>query len=1827
MKNESKQEASKKSGETTQKPGAKSQRKSGSNSFLLYFIIGIMALIILIGLVFLIQQNQREAVRIESFLPTDEVHQTTNFTITLSRDIAGDSLVNKWLEDVPISFEPEIPGKFQWIDRDKIRFYPDVVLLPSTNYSANISAGILSPFGFVLRGDREFKFFTPKFKVKSSSLFFEFIPDSDQEVKLVATIEFNYEVDPGDVSKHAQIKYEDGRQIPFHLKTTAIQKIVEIESEPIKRTDEEKSIELKISGDLRPVDGNLGLEQDFFTPITLPGQQDFKVEQMSPVRESAQRGYVKIQFNMPVNPKNAGQFITVKPKLSYQLAASHHYLQLKGEFKMGTTYTVTLRQGLRAIDGSRLKRDFTSAVSFLKEDIPPQIDFVGDGFYLTRSGHLNLGLSTINMDEVTLEIDKIYANNINYLLNQNDLAGNRRYYWYNIQQLGTRITEYDLTIQKVMNEEVVTPINIEEYLRDEHRGIFNITARDKEKRWIRASKWVIATDMGLVAKKAGSDLWVWVNSLVSLAPVTNAEIKLVSRNNQLIASKKSNANGLCFFEGVLNETEEFSPYLVTVSSGNDLTFLELTRRQIATSDFEVDGAPYLQHGYEAFVYNERGVYRPGETAHLAAIVRSENAAVPTPFPVILRVLGPDERILEEQRATLNQQGGLEFSVSIPDYVKTGKYTVLLMVGDTGEIGRTSFNVEEFIPDRMKVKLTTDHENYDSGSQIKIDVEGITLFGPPASGRRVQADIEIETFDFSPTKWESFNFKNDDIIFNRLKQNLGDQTLDANGRYSYAFAIPKNLKAPSSLRGIISTTVLEPGGRGVSDYKAVLIHPYDSYVGLKKAKEGYAEPHRPTEIDFVAVNSEGNPAAGRNIEISFYRVYWQSILKKVDRRGAYRYVSEKVEDLVQKLNVTSTSQPGSFSVTPEDYGRYRVVATETKSGASSSISFYASGWGYSPWAMDNPDRIELDLDKESYLPGETATVQIRAPFAGKLLLTVERDKVLDFQVHNLTENTAAIEVPLKASYKPNVYVSAHIIRSTESLERDTPVRAFGAVPLLLDNRDNQLFLELKTPEEIRPLEKLTLELKVKNKYSRPPFITIAAVDEGICQLTAFETPDPHAHFFSKKRLSVATHDVYGTVLPEIEAKKSSPSGDVEAARKRLITPVSVTRVKPVAFWSGLLKTDRSGRAKVSFNIPQFNGTIRIMAVAFADNNFGNLEKKVLVREPIVLTPTFPRFVASGDNFVVPVNIFNGTGKAGTFEATMKVNGPAKLVQAEIQNVKIAKGSEGQVFFEVQTEETLGALELRLSVRGNAEQSNMKVDVPLRPPVPFITLSGQGSVKQGDPGTFNFPSDWLEGTTDFSLSVSSFPAVKFAGSLQYLLRYPHGCIEQTTSQLFPLLYFSDLARVVEPYLFKQNSADYFIEEGISKLENLQQPSGAFSYWPEGGYINNWSSIYAAHFLVEAQRLGHEISNRVYHKMINALESFSRDYRKEDRSGYETAVYACYVLALAGEADKSTMLYLKNNSLDKLSAYSQYQLAGSFALSGDLQTARTLLPRTVDTFDQDQTRETGRNFNSSVRAHAIMLDILAEIDPSHPSVPNLVESLSKVAAEKGRWYTTQENAFAFLALGKILKKQQKGDYTGKITIDGQSLSTISTESQNFSAKDWSGKQVRIEINGQGTCFYSWRADGIPSKLRIDEYDHDLHVRRHYLNEQGIPIDGANFKQGDMVIAKIMVKALNESLENVAIVDMLPAGLEIENPRLQSRRGIKWIKKNVYQPAYIDIRDDRLILYGNFPLGKEKVFYYGLRAITEGTFILPPIRAEAMYAPMKASVASSGKVVVEKP
>ncbi|NBC16150.1 MAG: hypothetical protein GVY18_02410 [Bacteroidetes bacterium] len=1763
-------------------------------------------------------------VEVVELTPGEEVPRTTNLTFVFSDDVVPDSLVSRPLEGRAVEFEPPLPGQFQWVDRNKLRFYPEVMLAPSTEYEAEVQNRAVAPYGRSLTGERTVRFQTPRLTVNSAFLTFEYDPTSNRTATLVGSIEFNYEVSPQAVQNHVTIRYDDGEVIPYEVTTTGPSPVIELRATGVERGEDERQIEVQVDDGIQALGGALGLADAYTRPVMLPGQNSLKVEQVAGVRTSAERQTLKVRFNLPVRAEDAASYVTIEPQVDAVPTSSHNTLRLHGDFQPEQTYQVTVREGLMAVDGSQLGRDFKTAVSFRDEDLPPQLDFVGDGFYLTRSGHLNLGLATINLEKVSLQVDKIYANNLVYALNAYNFGDPDSYYYWNtgLEALGTQIYQEDRAVPVQPNEEVVTPVALQQYLREHDRGIFKVTARETERRWRSAARWVIATDLGMVAKEAGDDLWVWVTSLASLQPVQGAALTLYSQNNQELASAQTDESGIAILRNVARFDDAFTPYVVTAELGDDLSFLELTRRQLSTSDFDVGGLPYLQNGYEAFLYDERGVYRPGETAHVAAIVRGPNAEVPQPFPVRLRVTGPDGSLLTEQRARLNEEGGTAFEVDVPDYALTGRYSAVLQVGED-ELGRTTFSVEEFIPDRMKVRVDLDQPRYTPGDAMQIAVEGLTLFGPPAAGRTVQASVSIEKYPFQPDAYRSFTFGDTTRSFTPVQAGLDEQRLDDDGRARMNYTIPREMEPPSSLRAVVEATVLEPGGRGVTEYAGAVVHPYDSYVGVRQRQEGYAEPGQPLQLDMVVLSPEGEPVAGRSVRATLYSVFWNSIWRRGED-GQYRYQSERTEVVESTQMLASADGVQAFSITPEEYGQYRLVLEDLDSGARTVHAFYSSGWGYAAWAMDTPDRVQLELDKEQYDPGETATVLVRAPFPGKLLLTVEREAVLDRQVVTMEENTATVEVPVEAAYKPNVYLSAHLVRSTDGLERDESVRAFGVVPLRVNSDANRLNVTLDAPETMQPRQPLTIDVQVENSQG-PAYVTVAAVDEGITQLTDFQAPDPHSYFFGKKRLSVDTYDLYGVILPEVASSLLSPAGDVEAARRRRVSPVAARRVKPVAFWSGPVETDRRGRTQVTFDIPQFNGTVRLMAVAYAGDRFGQGLAETIVRDPIVMTPTLPRFIGSGDRFQVPVSLYNGTGSSGTFTVRLEHDGPVTVDGPAQQQVQVAADREAQVYFTVEADRAMGAATFRLIAEGQGQRTRDEIEVPVRPPVPYTAEAGSGSVQSGGTAQFTLPGAFLPDTRRVSLTTSALPNMRFTGSLKYLLRYPHGCLEQTTSRLFPLLAYYDLAREADPEQFEANGADYFIEEGIAKLERMQLPSGAFAYWPGGQYSNTWSTVYAAHFLVEARRDGYVVTEHVHDRMLDAVGEIARGHRSSERRTLEQSAYATYVLALAGAPDRSTMNYLRTMASSQMPTYARYLLGGAYGLIGDDATARDLLPQAAMPPVTIAERETGENFNSPVRSQAIMLNILADLDPASPQVPRLVQALTQ-AADRGRWATTQENAFAFLALGKLAATQETADFTGEVLVDGTPVATFDETTQQIDGQAaWAGQTVTLRTEGSGTAYYYWRVEGLPSGLDVDEYDRDLLVRRRYLSERGSPItDLSTFEQGDLVIVELTMTS-PETLDNVAVADLLPAGFEIENPRLQSRKGIDWIADDVYSPDYVDIRDDRLFLYGRLDGGTRHRFYYGVRAVTAGTFRLPPVRAEAMYAPEKASVASSGRVVVQ--
>ena len=1870
-------------------------------------VIGLMALLLGACIFYIVRSNMHAKTRysVNTFAPQGEVPQWTDFSITFSEDIVDKSRVGTEVPSEALRFTPAVQGTARWIAPDRIGFFLDASLAPAGQYTVELTSELNPSETFLLTGQKEFKFATEPFAVQQARL--EFSTNNTREYATgFGTIAFNYPVTTADLKAHLSIELVDGTEIPYQIETNAATaRTVEFVTKRIKRGSADREIKIKIEKGFKCTGGEIGLEKGHVTPVILRGQGTLGVT-YSDVRESDGQPYISVRFSSPVLRDTIESYIELTPTVDYQVTSDYRNIKIHGNFNRRTTYTLKIRHGLTARNDAVLKQDYLTKLRI--PDIDPQLRLLGDGFFLARKGHLNLGLATINVKRVSLEIEKVFANNLIYVSRLDRWSRWSR-------NLGKPIHSEVLDIPTQLNEEVTTPVSLEDYLSDEHVGIFKVVVRNAESRWSSAHQWVLITDLGMSAKRAGDNLYVWVKSLATGDPVPSARVKLISDNNQTLLTGTTNWAGFVEFSDVAEKTKDFTPFMITVAKRDDLAFIQLDRHEIATADFDIAGPAYLQKGYEAFLYTSRGVYRPGETVELAGIVRGPNQVTPEPLPTRIEVLSPDSRIIKEIRQQTNESGTCDVKIPIPDYALTGNYIAKMKIADR-VVGSVQFQIEEFMPDRMKVALTSDKPSYNLGDELNLEVNAINLFGPPAVGRQVQASLQLQAVQMTGSegilssgtdaaKWQSFVFGNTKR-FEGQRIELGETKTDAEGKAHYQFTVPETLKAPSLLNGILTATVSEIGGRAVTAAHRVVIHPYSHYVGIRRSTTGTVKINQPLRLDYIAVDDTMAAAPGRPLKLSLHKVHWNTILRQ-STGGRYEYVSEAQTTAVKSYDLTSGEDIQTLTLTPSDYGEYRVQLEDTESTATAEISFYVSGWRNIPVSMEHPTRLDMTLDKASYRPGQTAKLNIKAPFAGTLLLTVEREKVLSHRTVVMKENTATLSIPIRDTYKPNAYLSGTLTRSipTDTVDSKSllPARAFGVIPLKLDASRRQLSIEMSlkqtdnagNTEEIRllgddnsqisqpdvdaaeaavvrPNSDVSVTFQVRGRRSWQKYdVCIAAVDEGILTLTDFQTPNPHGFFYQQRGLKTRSFDLYSGILPEIAdvTDNSSTGGDAGLARlrqKRLNTS-GIRRVKPVSLWSGFVKTDGNGRGTVEFKIPQFNGRLRLMAVAFAGSAYGATEAYLTVREPIVLTPTFPRFLAGGDKIRVPVTLFNGTGADGEFTVRLQATGDVQLLSAndinipdeqpengtvktsEPQNIEtpseeltihrsVAAGAEAQVFFDIRAQDTIGEANFNVSAQGNAETTKIDMKLPMRSVAPAVTKTGHGAVRAGKSVDFILPSNLIPNSSEFSLTLAPFPNIAFADSLRYLVRYPHGCLEQTTSKVFPLLYFSDLARTVEPLLASEDAVDYYITSGITKLESMLMSNNRFSYWPGGTYVNPWSSIYATHFLVEARKAGYEVADRVYEAMLEGLKAqakFSPDMEGENntkkvKTRIALATYASYVLAAAGQPDRGTMHYLKNRGASGLSDYSYFQLAGAFALSGELETALSMLPVSVSpNFNGKDTtkRETGGTFNSPIRAQAIILDVLAEVNENHPSIPTLVKNLSEAASDGNRWRTTQDNAFAFLALGKIMQKQADRNYNGAIRINGEPFVDFDASEVRFTDEAWDGARIQISVKGDGTCYYYWSAFGIQRDSYIEEYERELQVRRRYFNKNGEELTGT-FVHGDLIVAEISVKALTANLENVVVVDMLPTGFEIENPRLESRAGIPWLKTQGFKPDHLDIRDDRLIFFGTFPRQRERKFYYALRAVTQGEFTLPPIAAEAMYDPTKSTVTGSMaiKVVTER-
>ncbi|MBI4833612.1 MAG: hypothetical protein HY811_02165 [Planctomycetes bacterium] len=1768
-------------------------------------------------------EREQKFLVVKSFTPDGPADRNEHVIIRFNKEVVDSTAAGKDLpQPYPVKFTPEIAGQCRWTDTRTLEFTPSEPLCQATEYTAELLSSLRALDNSPLPEKAVYTFSTGALGLERV---WQVAVENNRTV--VIALEFSDEVAPADLATHLKIENAQGINIDYSLAGLVNNKTPKVKIQVAQN----ETVKIKVAKGLTGKSGPLGLDEDVERMLNIEMKLAVTDVTAYPLEEY-ESGWIRVEFSTPVSPDVAADFISIEPPVKF-LVEEHYYennLALHGEFNPSSVYKLTFAKGLTALNNMVLTEDVSRIVEI--PDCPRNISFKSNGIYASLKGNLILPIVSMNNDSIVVKAERVYPNNVIHF------ARNFREEYSSIVDFSYEIAEVNIPIKSEKNKAVEIPLDLKALLGDKLTGPTVIKVYNSEYKWDSQRKLILVTDLGVCVKKSGNDFLVWVNSLSDVQPVEGAIVSVYNRKNQVILEGKTARDGIMHFMEV-DWAKDNEPYIVIVTHGDDMSYLKLEQCKLSDTDFDVGGRSYLSKGYEAYLYTDRGVYRPGEEMHLRAIVRSANNELPAGLPLELQIEKPDKRPLRRLKAVLSDFATVEFGFTIPDYAPTGYYTTSLYIpGESKPIGYCSFSVEEYMPVRLKAEVKAPAERFHTGETITFTVKSNYLFGQPASGLNVSANYTVKPDNYQPPDnalWKDYTFGDQTKGFTNIKEKIAPLKLGANGEGSFAIKVPEKLQPPSGLLLTVYATVKEVGGRGVTTGTRIRMDPYPYYIGLKQASEVAGSGIR---FEAIAVTPEGKLISGEKaLNIVLKKVVWNTVLKK-SSGDRYRYESVRTEvDVGKPQMITTDDGKIEFTLNPEESGSYIVRVSGPKDNVVTALEFYNSPQGYLAWSMEKPEQIDLVPDKGLYQVGEVAKVLVKSPCSGQMLVFVESDRVLSSQSIQLDGNTAELRIPIGEGFAPTVYCSVTVVKGVEKGGIWSAHRAYGVVPLNVDAPGNRLKVSLEIPNEIVPLTKLTIPITVKNEKGEgvEAEVVIAALDEGICLLTDFKNPDPYSFFFAKKRLSTEMFDFYSLLLPEYEKKNvgsdSEEGGSGEPGlMQSLLNPINAKRVKSVALWSGTVKTNPDGTGEIVFDVPEFIGSLRLMVVAVTRDKYGCDSRNLLVRRPFIISSSLPRFLSTGDSFSAPLTLYNNIASETSALIRISVDGPLGLAGANETSVIVPPNGQQTIYFTFNASDSPGVSHITFSAQVNGETLKEETELPVRPLAPPVQFVGSGSIPAGKSAVFSFPSGLMSGTDTYTLNFSVQPSLRLGGAINYLLHYPYGCVEQTASGTFPLLYLADIAKQTMPNCFiKQEVAEY-VQSGIYRLLSMQTFNGGLSMWPGGTTPYEWGSVYGAHLLVEAKKNGYSVPEKELKALINYLKELvkmSRSSRDEESDNLSIKAYAHFVLALAGEPEINLMKTLRNY-WDKLPVYSRYQLASALALAGEPKALSELIGTPVP--EPGKRQDTGGILASPVRETAIILSVLADTAPESAAIPILVNRLNQ-AMENGCWYNTQENAFALLALGKYAHAQANivNDFTAEVRFDGKEIASFAhKESPSLDILSGGGKEITVSVKGEGRLYYYWTAQGVPLSKKVDEDDKGLKIRRSFLSTDGKQLAPGQFKSGEIVIVQLIIES-PDNRDNVAVVDALPAGLEIENPRLVTSEQTEWMssaRENKLFPDRVEMRDDRLILFTDLPGSKSMCYYYVTRAVTAGKFMLAPVNAFCMYQPSIKSVNGAGIVEVKK-
>ena len=1537
-------------------------------------------------------------------------------------------------------------------------------------------------------------------------------------------------------------------------------------------------------------------------------------------------------------------FIDFRPAFQPALSVEGSDLCVGG-LEFGTSRTAILKSGLPAADGRTLERTEEVPIDFA--DRPPYVGFRGAGVILPRDEADGLPIETVNVDGVEITVSHV-PDRVLYdkSIDQGATAQQGRYsYLYGDRRasdVAVEIWSGTMAIEALQNAPVTTVFPLADVIGKLEPGAYFVEVTDARELASNAGppasakRWIMLTDLALTAYRGEHGLDLTLRSLRDGQEVVDANVQLVAYNNDVLDEGKTGADGrIRFDKPILSGTGNAAPKLVLAyGARGDLAVLDLTRAPVDLSELNTGGRS-TPGPVDAYLYTDRGIYRPGETVFVTSLLRDRAASAVDGRAGQLVVYRPNGMEAEKLRFAEAEGGAVALDYVLSRDAARGVWRAVLEMDGSGRAGEVSWSVEDFVPQRIALELQTDEDTpIRAGSTRQVQVNARFLYGAPGAGLTVSSRARVQR---DPNPFEDltgFTFGRHDEQFREEIIQFGDTATDGAGVATLALDPGRRGQGSSfPLRLNTVVDVEEPGGRVVSESVRIPYRPGQLYLGIKPGFERRASEGEPVSFEIAAVGADGG-LAGTELSWRLLAINYHYDWYRDGDRWRWRR-SRTVDEAREGVLSTARGATAQITVTDLEWGNYELVL-DGPAGAEASKSFYV-GWGgsVSDDGVEAPDRVEVALVDENVLPGRSAEFVIVPPYDGEAQIVVATDRVLSVETRPVTAEGTRVTLPVTKEWGEGAYVMVNVFTERDPVMDAKPRRAVGLAYAPVDMEKRTFNLSINVPDVLRPRREQLIEVDIADGPREPVFLTLAAVDEGILQLTKFESPDPVSYYFGKKALGVSLHDDYGRLLdPNLGLPADVRTGGDQLGGEGL----SVVPTRTVALYRGIVDVGRSGSAKIRLDLPDFNGELRLMAVAWSAEGLGAASRPLTVRDPAPAELILPRFLAPGDSAVVTASLDNVELAEGEFTGSVTGAGTVSPLDGNFSRT-LPRGQRVDVPIRVEAGDE-GISRLRLSVSG---PDNYGVDheyrIQTRSPYLPVTRIASEVMSPGDTFTLSreLVDGLLPGSVDMVVSFSSLP-VDESALYASLARYPYGCTEQTISRAMPLIYAEQLVALGAEG--DGGDARTQVQDSVNRVLNRQSADGSFGLWREGDRnASPWIGAYTTDFLHRAREAGYAVPSEALERAYGAMQTVAsgdawRVY------GYDTDVwesrwhedtqarlmarsapYALYVLARAGQADLSRLRYLHDRELDEMeNPLAQAHLATGLALLGDRARARNAFEAAEANVGYSND---GDYYQTPLRDLTAMVALAFEAG-FNDVAERLAERLGQDVPDPDE-LTTQEKALMLLAVNALTG----GDADSfRMAVKGLGRGNDNDRRYNIAESQISA-DVSFTYDGEAPVYRTVFVTGSPLEAP-PPISSRLDVTKRYYGLDGRAVDLASIEQGDQVVMVITLDPGERRTNPIILADLLPAGFEIETilrpadgRREQSDDGaFSWIGR-ISQPELAEARDDRFVAAIDVRAENETLAYVA-RAVTPGTFAVPGAVAEDMYRPRVQARSRASQVII---